>query len=392
MSLEGLSTRIPTVSPERVVDAAGALVIDLRSPAEFADDHVPGAVNVPLFDDFERAVVGTLYARRSPQAAFEEGRRTTRRKVDDLVARIGEYAGWHAPAVDLGHRVEELTAAGIGALEDGLEPEPTAELPPDMVVLACWRGGLRSRSVTALLRGLGLERAVMLEGGYRAYRRHVRAGIDAWLPPRCFVLRGLTGVGKSLVLRAIEELRPGWTLDLELLAEHRSSILGMVGLEPVTQKRFESRLAQRLRAGFEGPCVLEGESRKVGDVILPPAVWNALIGGTSLELVASVERRVRVLIEDYLVDEGNRDELARQLPFLEERLGKEKWKGKLVELLVGGREEELVALLLERYYDPLYRHSESKHVLVERFSSESAEDAAASVVEWIERRLRHEIG
>ena len=105
---------------------------------------------------------------------------------------------------------------------------------------------MRSKSVVAFLQELGLSRALALEGGYRSYRAVVRAELAAWRPPASFVLRGLTGVGKTLVLRELEELRPLWTIDLEGLAGHRSSILGMVGLRPVSQKRFESRLAARL--------------------------------------------------------------------------------------------------------------------------------------------------
>src|SRR5262249_9969854 len=150
-----------------------------------------------------------------------------------------------------------------------------------------------------------------------------------WEAPPSFVLRGLTGVGKTLVLRAIARLRPGWTLDLEALASHRSSILGMVGLRPASQKLFESRLAQRIAAGRGPVCVVEGESRKVGDLVLPEHVWRAIDGGTGLELVADDACRMRVLVDDYLASAESRAELALRLPFIEERLGA-RWKGELV--------------------------------------------------------------
>ena len=378
--------RIPTVAPEVVLDS-GATVIDLRSPSEFAADHIPGAVNVALFDDEERAIIGTLYRQHSPQAAFERGADATERKISSLVARIAEVAGWELPGLDLRDRLRDWTAGGIEGLQAGLEVEAQERLPSDAVVLHCWRGGLRSRSVAAFVRALGLESAVALTGGYKAYRAHVLCELEQWVAPPAFVLRGLTGVGKTLVLREIEARLADWTLDLEALAGHRSSVLGMVGLEPCTQKTFDTRLAARLRRGFPGPCVVEGESRKVGDVILPPRVWQALELGTAIELVADTERRVDVLVADYLADESNRTHLARQLPFIERRLGSSKWKGELVKLLETRRERELVALLLEKYYDPLYRHSEGNHEYGVRIDAGDPQRAAQDCIAWIEERL-----
>ena len=131
--------------------------------------------------------------------------------------------------------------------------------------------------------------------------------------------------------------------------------------------------------------MVEGESRKVGDIVLPESVWTALTNGTAIELSASVETRVRVLIEDYLARPANRDEIRGQLPFIEERLGPRKWKGVLVDLLDRGEEDELVALLLEHYYDPLYRHSEKRHDYAVTIDANDSRAAAAEVVRWIER-------
>jgi len=383
------SIAIPAVSPATVLAAARPLVIDLRSPGEFAEDHIPGAWNVPLFDDVERAVIGTLYVQHSPAEAFAEARERTRAKITALAARVAELASWTVPAGDLEARVDAMTAGGIAAMEGELRSHPVEDLPPDVVALHCWRGGLRSKSVVAFLRALGLERAVVIEGGYKSYRAEVRRRIDAWEPPATFVLRGLTGVGKTLVLREIERLRPGWTLDLEQLAGHRSSILGMVGLEPCTQKTFESRLSHRLDAGFPGPCLVEGESRKVGDVVLPASVWGGLTNGVAIELVASLEKRVQVLVDDYLAQPENRAEIRLQLPFIEERLGRmgpgqAKWQGVLTDLLDRGEEGRLVELLLAHYYDPLYRHSEERHDYAVSIDANDSRAAAAEVVRRVE--------
>lgn len=383
-ALVPLGPLVPMVATAEALAAVPRAIVDLRSPGEFAVDHLPGAINVPLFDDVDRAVVGTLYHRLSPEDAFAEGRVRTRGRIDALVADVARHAGWDVPRVDLKARVEHMTSGGLARLEQELTRGP-GRAGPRSVLLYCWRGGLRSRSVVALLRGLGLEDALGLEGGYRAYRAWVRSRIDGWRAPPSVVLRGLTGVGKTLVLREIARLEPGWVLDLEGLAAHRSSILGMVGLRPVTQKAFESALAARLEAGFPGPCVVEGESRKVGDIVLPQSVWAAIAGGVTIELTAPLARRVAVLIEDYLASADSRAELARQLPFLEERLGP-RWRGELVGRLDSGREAELVEILLERYYDPLYRHSEGGRTVAERIDASDPTTAARAVVDWIRTR------
>lgn len=373
------------IDARALLAASDACSIDLRSPLEFAEDHVPGAVNAPLFDDVQRALVGTLY-RASPSAAFDAAADIVRARIRALAGEIGAVARWTPNADDVEGRANALLGGGYERLSSELLQAERAAPPRRPVVLNCWRGGLRSRSVLAFVRELGLERAALLEGGYKGYRAEVVRQIAALELPPAFVLRGMTGVGKTLVLRAIERMRPGWTLDLEELAGHRSSLLGMVGLAPCSQKQFESRIAARARAGF-GPCVvLEGESRRVGDAIVPDRVWNALETGTHLEIHASFERRFDVLARDYLADERSRAELAQRLPLVEARMVRAREKPRLVELLQAGRLEDLVRELLDLYYDPLYRHGEKERVYAARFDAQDPERTARAVVAWIEAR------
>ena len=363
--------------------STGPRVIDLRSPSEFDLDHLPGARSVPLFGDAERAIVGTLYKRNSPQAAFEEARGLARDRIRGLVNEICSACGWEASANDFEARLVEMTSGGVECLEGALVGRDAGPLSEDAVVFHCWRGGLRSRSVVAFLRSLGFTQAVQLDGGYKSYRREVVRLLDTAVFPPAFVLRGLTGVGKTLVLRELEALRPGWVLDLELLAGHRSSILGMVGLDPCNQKTFDSRIAAQLRRGLASCVVYEGESRKVGDVIVPSSVWASLAGGTNLKLTASVDYRVDVLIEDYLATEESRSELRERLPFIENRLGSNKWSGELVRRLDNGEERELVEILLERYYDPLYSHSGKETQYTHTIDSTDPLRAATEIADWI---------
>lgn len=378
---------VPAVSVEQLMARADAVRIDLRAPCEFAEDALPGAANVPLFDDAERALIGTLYAQHSPETAYAQARAILRGHVRALVERIAHLADWDVPPLDLEQRFLERSERGMALLESELVPRRLEVLPERAVVLNCWRGGMRSRSMVAFLRELGLERALALEGGYKAYRQWVDARLARWQAPRTYVLRGLTGVGKTLVLRELARLRPGWVVDLEELAAHRSSILGAVGLQPRSQKAFESRLWQSLERGFAGgPLVLEGESRKIGDVVLRENLWGALASGIGIELVAPLERRIDVLIEDYLAAPGAREELRRCLPFLEQRIGPVQWHGRLVALLDAGAERELVRALLELYYDPLYRHSQQGFGCEIAIEASEPARAAELCVAWIEAR------
>ncbi len=384
--MDGTRTRhaLPAVEAAELLERTDATVVDLRSPAEFAEDHLPGALNVPLLDDVQRALVGRLYGRVGPDAAFAQARELARGGVLELACGVFAAAGERAPNPAQVEAVfEGLTSEGLAALEQSTPTSP-ASVPDRAVVLHCWRGGLRSRSVIALVRELGLRRAVALARGYKGYRDEVRGELDRFVAPATFVLRGLTGVGKTLTLRELERLRPGWTVDLEGLAGHRSSILGAVGLAPASQKAFESRLAARLRLGLTGPLVVEGESRKVGDSILPMRLWSALSSGVSIELTAPTARRVEVLCQDYLATPERRDELRARLPFLERRLGARVWADKLVGLLDQGRDGELAELLLERYYDPLYRHSGAGHAPAISIDASDPARAARDVLRWIE--------
>ncbi len=377
---KALST--PIVAAEAFVAAPPLRVVDLRARIEYAADHWPGAVNVPLFDDAQRALVGTLYRKVSPQAAFEAGRRALETHLEPFVQALSAQIGVRAPQAELDRALAELAGDGLEGLQSALAPVPI-EIGEARLVLYCQRGGLRSRATVALLTRLGLGPVALVDGGYKAWRRLLCARIAAWRAPRTLVLRGLTGVGKTLVLRELEALRPGSTLDLEALAQHRSSVLGMVGLAPVGQKQFETRLALRLERLRGNALAIEGESRKVGDVIVPPSVWSAIQGGVNVELHAPLARRVEVLCADYLGRPSSREQLAPQLDFLEARLRRGGWSGSLVELLHSGREAQLVEVLLERYYDPLYRHSEQGRRVAERIDASSPARAAQRLAELL---------
>lgn len=300
----------------------GALLVDARSPSEYAEATIPGAINVPIFDDEERAQVGTLYK--------EGGKNAAKRLAVELVSP----------------KLPALIARVEGALE--------GRRPP--VIVFCWRGGMRSRALTTFLDLAGIP-ARQLVGGHKAFRGHVRTFFETGEWGRLLVLRGLTGVGKTrLLLRLREEGVP--VLDLEGLASHRGSAFGGLGLAPQPgQKMFESLLWDELRRIPPGGYALaEGESKHIGRLVLPPRVFAALQTETTLWLNASLDYRVEVILGDYPAIDTLREAFVRPIRALKPRLGGETTRRLLV-LLERGAWRELVRELMVLYYDPLYNHT-----------------------------------
>lgn len=295
--------------------------IDVRSPAEFAQDHVPAAANHPVLDDAERSRIGTLYA----AAPF-----SARRQGAALVAR------------------NIATMLETAFVDRGRDWRP---------LVYCWRGGQRSRALTQVLNEVGW-RAVQLEGGYRAYRRQVVAEL-ARLPLHCrfVVICGLTGSGKSRLLAALE--RAGaQTLDLEGIARHRGSVLGDLPGDPQpSQKWFESQLCDALgRLDPSRPVFVESESRRIGGVQMPDALLAQMRIGRVLTLVTPLAQRVALLKDEYAHFLAAPAQLGACLQPLSERYGNAtiaRWQA----MAAAGDWDGLVAALLEAHYDPMYARS-----------------------------------
>jgi tRNA 2-selenouridine synthase len=313
----------PLVAASRLAEAPwGDTVIDVRSPGEYAEDRVPGAINCPVLDDDERARVGTLYKQVGP---FE-----ARRIGGALAAR------------NIARHVE-------GRFQD--HPRQWAPL------VYCWRGGQRSRAFVHVLREIGW-RAVQLEGGYRAFRRLV---IDALgeLPGRLSfrVLSGRTGCGKSRLLGVLAS-EGHQVLDLEALAAHRGSVLGNLPDVPQpAQKAFESALWDRLR-GFDPsrPVFVEAESRRIGVLHLPDALIARMRAAPVLTIEADLSVRTALLLDEYRHLVIDTPRLHAQLDCLRHLHGHDTlaaWRA----LAEAGRWDEFVAALLEQHYDPAYDRS-----------------------------------
>ncbi|HZI83667.1 MAG TPA: tRNA 2-selenouridine(34) synthase MnmH [Casimicrobiaceae bacterium] len=326
--------------------------IDVRSPAEFAVDHLPGAVNHPVLDDGERARVGTLYA---------------------------------ASAFDARKLGAAIVARNIASMVESAFIDRPREWRP---LVYCWRGGQRSRALGLVLHEIGW-RAVQLEGGYRAYRRHVVAELTQ--APRRFryaVICGLTGSGKSRLIAALAGAG-AQTLDLEGIARHRGSLLGgLPGEVQPSQKHFESALLDALsRLDASRPVFVESESRRIGAVQMPDALLEAMRLGRTLTLWTPREQRVALLKEEYghfLTAPGA---LGLCLGPLVELHGKAKiarWEA----MAAGADWDALIAELLDVHYDPIYARSLARNFAERTSHAIEAKSVTPAAFDALARELR----
>lgn len=292
-------------------------IIDVRTPIEYEDDHIPGAVNVPLLSNEERVEIGILHKESGPPSARMRGLELTASRFPDMV--------------------KEIASAAAGR----------------PVLVYCWRGGLRSRTVAEILDLTGFS-AIQLQGGYKAYRAHVTAFFDNFRPRGpLVVLHGLTGVGKTALLYRLDG-NICTVIDLEGLAMHRGSAFGELGMkQELSQKRFETLLWDGLRRSPDGmPVVLEGESRRIGRISLPGNFYEIMKEGIKIWCEASLETRVERLITEYGRPEY-REEMAAALGRIRKKLGSEKFS-EIMEYLDGWNLRPFLAELLVSYYDRVY--------------------------------------
>ncbi|MBA4492182.1 tRNA 2-selenouridine(34) synthase MnmH [Paracoccus sp. S1E-3] len=323
-------------------------VIDVRSPSEFAEDHLPGAINLPVLDDDQRAQIGTIYKQVSPFDARKLG-----------AALVAANAARHI--------------SGPLADRDG-------SWRP---LVYCWRGGQRSGALATILAQVGW-RVARVEGGYKSWRAQVvRRVQDLGFPAPVIVLDGNTGSAKTAILSRLAA-RGHQVVDLEGLANHRGSLFGHRGAQP-GQKLFEGRLAAALEGlDPDRPVLVEAESSRIGDVILPKAVWQAVANAPRLALQVPVGARAAFSARDYgdvAADPGRVQDIIRRLSSLHPAARIEEW----LRLADAGAWRDLAEGLMRDHYDPRYAKHRARYAERERATVALADlrdlDAATVQVE-----------
>lgn len=299
-------------------------IIDVRSPAEFAEDHIPGAINLPVLSNEERAIVGTIYV--------QEERFKARKVGAALVAR------------NAADHIETVLSTKSGAWRP---------------LVHCWRGGQRSGSFASILTQVGW-RAELLEGGYKSYRRLVSNALyKEPIKHPLILLDGNTGTAKTDILKILQ--RSGvQVLDLEGMAAHRGSLFGAVSEAQPSQKLFEGRLAMAVsKMDPKRPIVVEAESNKIGDILIPTTFWKAMIAAPRITIRASLKARSKYLLSGYADLLENKDHLRaliQKLRFFHSKEQIAEW----LQCVDEGHFQDLASGLMQLHYDPRYNKTYRK--------------------------------
>jgi tRNA 2-selenouridine synthase len=342
------------IAVEQFLNLEEAIAVDVRSPIEFCDGSIPGAINLPLFSNEERAEIGTIYKKTGQNAAKWKAMEVVSPKIPFLMAELKKL------------------------IDDGKVP-----------VIHCWRGGMRSKSVCTFMEYSGLP-SLRLTGGYKNYRQFILSKINEILPGKAIVIHGKTGVGKTEILHRLKS--KGYPiLDLEGIAGHRGSIFGAIGLgDGNNQKNFDAQLFTELSKLEKSPYfIIEAESKRIGRVIQPQELLEKKENGHHLYLDASIHTRVNQIINEYVHPYS-------KFPWFKERVleGLEKIEKRLNPNIVNELKQSflnedwytLIQILLEDYYDSRYdfKRSEYKGEFV-TLAIESIDHAVTDIEKYIDR-------
>ncbi len=320
--------------------------IDVRSPKEFNEATIPGSINIPVFDDQERAEIGTLYKQVGQEVAKERGLEIFSQKLPDFI-----------------HAFKQI------------------ETP---MTVFCWRGGMRSKTAATVLDLMGIH-TTRLTGGVRSFRQWVVQELEKEdFPPTFIVLNGYTGSGKTDILKKLAD--KGFPiLDFEHIAGHRGSIFGQIGLEPSNQKKFDSLLVHELVRHKQQPYVfIEGESRRIGKVSLPQFLFDKKETSVQINLHIPIEERVDNILADY--EPWKYPERFREaFQFIKKRLHTPIAK-QIEDDLAMEQFASATKLLLEYYYDPRYEHSSNQNTESQNvdIAANNVEDAFQQLLQIIE--------
>jgi len=294
-------------------------LIDVRSPGEFQKGRIPGAVNIPLFSNEERASVGTIYVRQSREKAIERGYYYVNPKLDFFI-------------------------------------EASKKVAPDLkVAIHCWRGGMRSRAFAEHLVSNGFEEVYVIKDGYKAFRRHVHEAFQK--KAELYILGGYTGSGKTQILKHLKAMGHQ-VIDLEGIARHKGSVFGGIGnVQQPTTEQFENNLFDEWKMlDLSRPVWLEDESQRIGMVYIPGELYQKMKESKVFFVDIPKTDRAGHLVKEYA--NWDRSELSAAIIRISKRLGGPN-TAKALENLESGNFFE-TAMLLLGYYDKFYLRSVNK--------------------------------
>jgi len=318
---------------EFIAQVPHAIVIDVRSPGEFEHAHIPDAYNLPLFNNEERAIIGTTYKKQSREDAIKAGLPLFGNKMLGMIETVEAWI----------HEKQK----------NNLIYKPT-------IYIHCWRGGMRSAAVAWLLDLYGYK-VIQLTGGYKAYRNWVLAQFN--LPYRLKILGGYTGSGKTEILQELKN-RKHKVIDLEGIAHHKGSAFGAIGqaIQP-SQEMFENKLAHALfEQNFENnneAIWIEDESQRIGTVMIPTTLFHLIRNSTCYFLTIPFEERLSFIIEGY--GKFDKESLMKATQRIEKRLGGLETKN-TINYILEGQFKEAFAILL-KYYDKWYEKNAKNQTL-----------------------------
>lgn len=324
------------------------LLIDVRSPKEYQEATIPGSINLPLFTDEERELIGTVYHHESIEQAKTLGVEAVSKKLPNIYKVLNE--------LQLEHRKKPL-------------------------VMFCARGGMRSSTIVSLFASLGAN-VLKLKGGYKSYRRYIAEQLPLVNTTANYVvLHGNTGVGKTHILTGLRS--HGFdVLDLEACANNRGSLLGAVGLgSPRSQKQFESLLFNELKYRQSDYIFVEAESKKIGNVTIPDFIFTSMQNGTHINLTADYEFRADLLIEEYTKKSNCDEEIIVALDNLKKYIG-EKNKERFNDMIIDKNYRELAIELMKKYYDPMYENASNKYSFSFELKVVDLDQSTLAIKEW----------
>ncbi len=325
------------------------LFIDVRSPCEYEEAHIPGAINIPLFSNEERKHIGTLYKQQGKKEAVREGIRIVGPKVGAMYSEFEKN------------------------MEKGRE-----------TIVYCARGGMRSSSVVSLFKEFSLP-VIKLKEGYKGYRRFLNENLPLLLNEKEFIaLYGKTGSGKTKILKKISE--KGFdVLDLEGCANHRGSLLGGIGLGKCsTQKNFEAYVLESIIFSKTPIIYTEGESKRIGSVVMPGYLFEKVINARKMFIDTDILKRVEIIKEEYLKENYSKDEINSTVEKLGRYVGEKKVR-EYIEELNCNNYDSVIKDMIENYYDKVYKTK--SHTFEKIFHNRDEEECALEIIGYIQSEL-----